>query len=365
MKFSAEREAILSPLHAVIGVVERRQTMPILANVLVVAKSDGLTMTATDLEVELSANTQAQVQEPGEITLPGRKLLDIVKALPDKANVTVTVEGERAVIRSGKSRFTLATLSASDFPVIENIDAKQKISLAQTDMKMLLDKTHFSMAQQDVRYYLNGLLFELSEQQVRLVATDGHRLALAEAKLSESVTSPLQVILPRKGVLELQRVLGNQGEVQISISSNHMRISVEGVRFTSKLIDGRFPDYSRVIPQDPNRIVGADRLALRTALQRAAILSNEKYRGIRLTLKPGLLVMQAHNPEQEEAEEELEVTYVGETMEIGFNVNYLMEALAAVDGEQVELGFTDGNSSCLIKSPGVVASRYVVMPMRL
>jgi DNA polymerase-3 subunit beta len=221
------------------------------------------------------------------------------------------------------------------------------------------------MAQQDVRYYLNGLLFELSEQQLRLVATDGHRLALAEAKLATAVGAGMQVILPRKGVLELQRILGTQGEVEISISSNHMRISVEGVRFTSKLIDGRFPDYSRVIPNDPNRIVGADRVGLRTALQRAAILSNEKYRGIRLTLKPGVLVMQAHNPEQEEAEEELEVAHTGEAMEIGFNVNYLMEALAAVDGEQVELGFTDGNSSCLIKAPGTVASRYVVMPMRL
>lgn len=365
MKFSAEREAILSPLHAVIGVVERRQTMPILANVLLLAETDTLRVTATDLEVELSASGTAQIQEPGEITLPGRKLLDIIKALPDKALVTITIEGERAVIRSGKSRFTLATLPASDFPVVENIDVKQSFSLAQADLKNLLDKTHFSMAQQDVRYYLNGLLFELANQQLRLVATDGHRLALAEAKLAEPVGNGLQVILPRKGVLELQRVLGNQGVVEITIGANHMRISVDGVRFTSKLIDGRFPDYSRVIPNDPTRLVGADRLALRTALQRAAILSNEKYRGIRLTLKPNLLVMQAHNPEQEEAEEELEVTHGGEAMEIGFNVNYLMEALAAVDGEQVELGFTDGNSSCLIKAPGVVNSRFVVMPMRL
>ena len=365
MKFSAEREAMLSPLQAVIGVVERRQTMPILSNVMVMAKPDGLTMTATDLEVELSASGHVQIQEPGEITIPGRKLLDIIKALPEKALVAVILEGERVVIRSGKSRFTLATLPASDFPVIENIEIKQKITLSQTDMKTLLDKTHFSMAQQDVRYYLNGLLFELSNQQLRLVATDGHRLALAEANLAEPVTATLQVILPRKGVMELQRVLGNQGTVEISISTNHMRITVDGVRFTSKLIDGRFPDYNRVIPQDPNRIVGAERQALRAALQRAAILSNEKYRGIRLTLKSGLLVMQAHNPEQEEAEEELEVTHNGDLMEIGFNVNYLLEALSAVDGDQVELGFTDGNSSCLIKSPGTVASRYVVMPMRL
>lgn len=364
MKFSAEREAILNPLHAVTGVVERRQTMPILANVLLVAKDQKLVVTATDLEVELSASTPAAIQEAGEITVPGRKLLDIIKALPEKAAVTFSIEGERAIIRSGKSRFTLATLSASDFPTVENIEAKQKFSLPQSDLKILLDKTHFSMAQQDVRYYLNGLLFELADHQLRLVATDGHRLALAETKLKDPVAS-LQVILPRKGVLELQRILGNQGEVELSISTNHMRVTVDGVRFTSKLIDGRFPDYGRVIPNEPTRIVGADRVSLRTALQRAAILSNEKYRGIRLTLKPGSLVLQAHNPEQEEAEEELEVAHTGEAMEIGFNVNYLMEALAAVDGDKVELGFTDGNSSCLIKSPDTVNSRYVVMPMRL
>jgi DNA polymerase-3 subunit beta len=365
MKFSAEREAILTPLQAVTGVVERRQTMPVLANVLLVAKDDVLTITATDLEVELSASNAATVQDAGEITVPGRKLLDIVKALPDRAMVTVSIEGERAVVRSGKSRFTLTTLPAADFPVVENIEVKQKVSLPQTELKMLLDKTHFSMAQQDVRYYLNGLLFELSDRQLRLVATDGHRLALAESSLAEPVGVGLQVILPRKGVLELQKILGTQGDVQLSIGANHMRVSVDGVRFTSKLIDGRFPDYSRVIPNEPNRVVGASRLGLRAALQRAAILSNEKYRGIRLTLKPNLLIMQAHNPEQEEAEEEMEVNHSGEAMEIGFNVNYLMEALAAVDGDAVELGFTDGNSSCLIKAPGAVSARYVVMPMRL
>jgi len=221
------------------------------------------------------------------------------------------------------------------------------------------------MAQQDVRYYLNGLLFELHEQQLRLVATDGHRLALAESTLKDAIKTPLQVILPRKGVLELQRILGSEGEVELAIGANHMRVSVDGVRFTSKLIDGRFPDYGRVIPADPTRVVESNPSVVRAALQRAAILSNEKYRGIRLTLKSDALVMQAHNPEQEEAEEELEVKYQGEGMEIGFNVNYLMEALSAVEGDQVELGFTDGNSSCLIKAPGSVKARYVVMPMRL
>lgn len=365
MKFSAERDAILSPLQAVTGVVEKRQAMPMLANVLLVGKDGTLRVTATDLEVELSASGNVDLQEAGEITVPGRKLLDIVKALPEKAIINFSLEGERAILRSGKSRFTLTTLAATDFPTVENIEIKQNVTLPQSELKLLLEKTHFSMAQQDVRYYLNGLLFELADQQLRLVATDGHRLALAEAKLNEPVVSGLQVILPRKGVLELQRILGNQGDVQVSIGSSHMSVSIDGIRFTSKLIDGRFPDYTRVIPQEPSRIVGSSRVALRTALQRAAILSNEKYRGIRLTLKAGTLVMQAHNPEQEEAEEELEVTYVGENMEIGFNVNYLMEALAAVDGEMVELGFTDGNSSCLVKAPGPGRTRYVVMPMRL
>ena len=365
MKFSAVRDSFLNPLQAVAGVVERKQTMPVLANVLLAGKGDTLTITATDLEVELSSTASVQIHEAGEITIPGRKLVDIIKALPDKSEINISVEGERVIVRSGKSRFTLTSLPASDFPSTENIDVKQKIKVSQSELKLLLDKTHFSMAQQDVRYYLNGLLFELQDEQMRLVATDGHRLALSETKLREPVKTPLQVILPRKGVLELQRILGTQGEVELAIGANHMRVSVEGVRFTSKLIDGRFPDYGRVIPADPTRIVESNPSTVRAALQRAAILSNEKYRGIRLTLKTNALIMQAHNPEQEEAEEELEVKYQGEGMEIGFNVNYLLEALSAVEGDQVELGFTDGNSSCLIKAPGSVNARYVVMPMRL
>lgn len=365
MKFSAARDAILTPLQAVTGVVERRQTMPVLGNVLLVCKDDKLAITATDLEVELSATSSVHIEEAGEVTVPGRKFLDIVKALPESSEISFALDGGRVVIRSGKSRFMLTTLPASEFPSTENIDIKQRISLSQNGLKSLLEKTHFSMAQQDVRYYLNGLLFELADSVLRLVATDGHRLALAEMKLSEPVKTSLQVILPRKGVLELQRILGTQENVELSIGTNHVRVNVQGVRFTSKLIDGRFPDYTRVIPANPDRIVETSPSAIRASLLRAAILSNEKYRGIRLTLRNNSLVMQAHNPEQEEAEEELEVKYQGEMMEIGFNVNYLLEAIGAVQGELVELGFTDGNSSCLIKAPGDVDSKYVVMPMRL
>ncbi len=364
MKFTSERERVLEPLQAVIGVVERRQTMPILANVLLSARNGRLSVTATDLEVELLAGAEVTVQHAGEITVPGRKLLDIVRALPEKALVQFSLEGDKATIKAGKSRFSLTTLPAADFPAIEEIHAQLSFEVDQTTLKRLIDKTHFSMAQQDVRYYLNGMLLESDGKTLRTVATDGHRLALCEVELvTKSGTH--QVIVPRKGVLELQRLLGAEGTVAVQVGSNHVRITLGDIRFTSKLIDGRFPEYGRVIPAHPARTVKADREALRRALQRTAILSNEKYRGIRLALKQNLLVLTAHNPEQEEAEDEVEVVYQGEEFEVGFNVNYLLDALAAVDGAEVEVGLTDANSSCLVRAPGSGASRYVVMPMRL
>jgi DNA polymerase-3 subunit beta len=235
----------------------------------------------------------------------------------------------------------------------------------QGDFRRLIDKTHFSMAQQDVRYYLNGLLLETDGKVLRAVATDGHRLALCETELKERGKPSQQVIVPRKGVLELQRILGTDGSIELAIGTNHVRAQVGDIRFTSKLIDGRFPEYGRVIPAAPSRKVEADRETLRQALQRTAILSNEKYRGIRLTARPDLLMVQAHNPEQEEAEDQVEVAYQGEEVEIGFNVNYLLDALSAVDGDKVEIGLTDANSSCLIHAPGATHTKYVVMPMRL
>ncbi len=242
-------------------------------------------------------------------------------------------------------------MPAGEFPTVDEINAQQTLKVAHKDFKHLLDKTHFSMAQQDVRYYLNGLLLETSAKVLRTVATDGHRLAMAEIELPEGGKAGQQVIIPRKGVLELQRILGPSDEMlEISVGSNHVRVAIGDVRFTSKLIDGRFPEYGRVIPDKPPRVVSAVREDLRHALQRAAILSNEKYRGIRFALKPNTLVIQSHNPEQEEAEEELEVGYDGEELEIGFNVNYLLDALAAIDAQDVQIGLTDGNSSCLIRA---------------
>ena len=369
MKFSAEREAILAPLQNVMGVVERRQTMPILANVLLSGKNGKLSVTATDLEVELVASSAVDLQEPGDVTVPGRKFLDIIRALPERAMVTVTVDGERAHVRSGKSRFTLSTLTAGDFPTVEQIHAQQTLKLKQSDFRRLLDKTHFSMAQQDVRYYLNGLLLEVDSKMLRTVATDGHRLALCQVALEQSGiaagAAPLQVIVPRKGVLELQRLLSGEGEVELAIGSNHVRIHIGDIRFTSKLIDGRFPEYSRVIPPHPPRLVKADRDTLRAALQRAAILSNEKFRGVRVVLSDGELKIICTNAEQEEAEEVLDVPYKGDSLDIGFNITYLLDVLQHLATERVQLAFGDANSSALVTMPGRDDYKYVVMPMRI
>ena len=365
MKFSASRETILKPLHAVIGVVERRQTMPILSNVLLTVSDNKLTMTATDLEVELRAEAEVEASSTGEITIPGRKLHDIFRALPDDVQVDFALSGDRVTIKAGRSRFTLSTLRAADFPMVEEVAAQQTLRLARQELRHLLEQTQFSMAQQDVRYYLNGLLFETEGKTLRSVATDGHRLALAELEMAEPAQRNEQIIVPRKGVLELQRLLDGDGEVELTLGANHVQAQVDSIRFTSKLIDGKFPDYGRVVPAEPPNIVKADRKLLRHALQRAAILSNEKYRGVRLALAENNVTIQANNPEQEEAEESVEVEYSGEVMEIGFNVTYLLEALSAVSEEQVEVGLGDTNSSCVIRAPGSVNNKFVVMPMRL
>ncbi len=365
MKFTAAREALLKPLQAVMGVVERRQTMPILANVLLVAKDGKVAVTATDLEVELVANAGVEIEGAGEVTVPGRKLLDICRALPDGAEVAIAMSGEKLAVKSGRSKFSLTTLPAADFPTIEDINAGQTLGLPQATLCRLLDKTHFSMAQQDVRYYLNGLLMETDGKYLRAVATDGHRLALCQVRLGGKKMPEQQVIVPRKGVLELQRLMSGEGDVDLQLGSNHIRIELEGIRFTSKLIDGRFPEYERVIPTDTSNQLAADRELFKGALQRTAILSNEKYRGIRLIIRNNGIVLQAHNPEQEEAEEEFEVKYKGDDIEIGFNVNYLLDSLGAIESEEVTLSVVDGNSSCLLREPGNDDYKYVVMPMRL
>ena len=366
MKFTVDRETLLKPLQQVIGVVERRQTLPVLGNLLMVAGNDGLVITATDLEVEIQSRVGIEIDEPGEITLPARKLVDICKALPEGARIQFSITDQKAQIRSGKSRFTLATLPAADFPLVETIKGDCSFTIPQNRLKELIERTQFSMAQQDVRYYLNGLMLEISNGLLRGVATDGHRLALCDMPVDIRVSETRQVIVPRKGIQELLRLLESNDElVQVDVGSNHIGISNADIRFSSKLVDGRFPDYDRVVPKGGDKLVLADRELLRQALSRTSILSNEKYRGIRLNLETNIIKIQAHNPEQEEADEEFEVDYAGAGLEIGFNVTYLLDVLSSVRSDHVEITLSDSNSSCLMREPGTEQYRYVVMPMRL
>jgi DNA polymerase-3 subunit beta len=367
MKFAVSREALLRPLQLVAGVVERRQTLPVLSNLLLTVDGNTLSMTGTDLEVQLVARVELAeaATSGGEVTVPARKLMDIWRALPEGSSVEFSLDDQRAVLRSGRSRFQLATLPASEFPSIDEGSAEQEFSLGQDQLGRLIERTAFSMAQQDVRYFLNGMLLEVDPEHIRTVATDGHRLAMCSATPGAGGTR-LQVIVPRKGVLELARLL-SEGEEQVGVvvGSNHLRATVGGFTFITKLVDGKFPDYERVIPRGGQREVFGDRLALREAFQRTSILSNEKYRGVRITLGSGSLTVQANNPEQEEAEETVEVQYEGDALEIGFNVSYLMDVLGVLDTDQVRITVSDANSSAVIEEPQGGDSVYVVMPMRL
>ena len=369
MRFKISKERLLKPLQIVSGAVERRHTLPILGNVLVTADVDGLTLTGTDMELELVARVPMSVEAPGEVTVPARKMTDICRALPPEAEVDFAVKEGRVTIRSGRSRFNLATLPAKDFPNVEGIVESRSLSVEAARLKRLLEGTLFAMAQQDVRYYLNGLLVETGEGRLRAVATDGHRLALCDMDLpGEEGTEVEQIIIPRKGVLELARLLGEvSGEVRVGIGSQACRVSAGEIRLATKLVEGRFPEYERVVPdpEECQRRMLADREALRQSLLRVSILSNDKYRAVRLGFEEQVLRILAHNPEQEEAEEEVEVEYVGEPLEVGFNVSYLIDALGAIASERVEFHLMDGNSSCLIRGVGETACRYVVMPMRL
>lgn len=369
MKFSVSRDVILQPLLLVAGAVERRQTMPILSNILCKVQGDELQVTGTDLEVELRAKVQVENAQEGETTLPARKLVDICKSLPEGADIRVSVDGSKAVFQSGKSRFTLATLGAQDFPAVQHDKSSEKIELLKSDIINLVQRTSFSMAQQDVRYYLNGMLWEIGKDSLVAVATDGHRLAVATAPVKSSSDSKRQLILPRKGVLELARLLGGNSDVEtitLEVGSNHVRVVTANIEFISKLVDGKFPDYKRVLPKGGDKLVKADRQTLRSALQRAAILSNEKYRGVRFVLTNETLSIQANNPEQEEANEEVVVDYEGSELEIGFNVNYVIDVLGVLDTDDICITLADTSSSALIQSGDMADDAlYVVMPMRL
>ena len=368
MKFTASRDALVRPLQLVTGVVERRQTLPVLSNLLVVADEREVSFTGTDLEVELIAHVTdgVSIAHAGQATIPARKLTDIWRSLPEGADISVQIEADRAIVRSGKSRFALSTLPTADFPRVEKAAGETELRLSRQQIRRLLDQTAFSMAQQDVRYFLNGMLIEATPTYIRSVATDGHRLAMCTVNESQPVDGRVQAIVPRKGVVELGRLLADgDGDVSLTLARNHLRVASDGYSLTSKLVDGRFPEYEKVIPKASPNLMTADREALRQAFIRASILSNEKYRGIRMILDKNELTIQANNPEQEEAEEVLAVEYAGQRLEIGFNVSYLQDVLAVLSTEKVCLSVSDANSSALIEGPGADDSVYVVMPMRL
>lgn len=370
MKFSVQREALLKSLSLVAGVVERRQTLAILANVLFDLDGNTLSLTGTDLEVEITGRVALDeaASENGQLTLPAKKLLDICKSLPDGSVLNFTLgENQKVTVSSGRSRFTLSTLPANEFPNVEEGDINADFSVLQGQLKRLIDRTAFAMAQQDVRYYLNGMLWELNANQLRVVSTDGHRLAMCDLQSDTiSVTDNTQIIVPRKGILELARSLVNDEDaVQIVFGQNHLRATTEDFTFITKLIDGKFPDYQRVLPRGGNKHVFGSRLGLKEAFSRAAILSNEKYRGVRLMLSDSTLTIQANNPEQEEAEDTVTVDYQGDSLEIGFNVNYLTDVMNVLSGETVKITLADSNSSALLEESADGDSVYVIMPMRL
>lgn len=363
----AKRDELLGPLSAVSGIIERRHTLPILSNVLVERSGEALSFLATDIEIQITARSGVLAAAEGRpVTVGARKLLDILRALPDGAEVALQHQDKRLVVRAGKSRFTLQTLAAEDFPrLAKPAGESARFELEQKALRRVLALVQYAMAQQDIRYYLNGLLMVIEDGMLKLVATDGHRLAYAALKLGAQLPRQ-EVIIPRKTVLELGKLLADSdASVKVEVGATQAAFSFGTVDLVSKLIDGKFPDYTRVIPTTHKNRLQAAREPLRQALLRAAILSNEKFRGVRWVLADGSLKIVSSNAEQEEAHEELEVSYSGDALDIGFNVNYLLDVLNNVSGESIECAFGDAASSALISYPSERDFKYVVMPMRI
>ncbi len=369
MKFTLNREQLVGPLQLVSGAVERRPTLPILGNILLKVDGRRLWLTGTDLEVELISNIlidSPNVLVDGEITVPAKKFVDIVRSLPDGCDISFSLDANKLVLKAGRGRYSLSTLSAADYPNLEDWQGEVEFEMRSCDVKRLLDSTQFSMAQQDVRYYLNGMSLETDGNIVRTVATDGHRLALCKITLDDANLSSRQVIIPRKGVLEIGRLISDDDHlIKVQLGANHIRVFSNEYIFTSKLVDGRFPDYRRVLPKETNKLIVADKALMKEAFSRAAILSNEKFRGVRLNFLAGELKITANNPEQEEAEEIIDVDYQGEPLEIGFNVSYLLDVLSVVSCDKIQFSLSDSNSSALIEGFGDSDALYVIMPMRL
>ena len=362
------RDALLAPLQSVAGIVEKRHTLPILSNVLIEKHADQLTMLATDIEIQIRTTTGGHIGgEDASITVGARKLQDILRALPDSAEISLTLDDKRLTVKAGRSRFQLQTLPAADYPRLNlPTDAAAHLSIGQRTFKRQLAQVAYAMAQQDIRYYLNGLLLIAEGNELRMVATDGHRLAYAASDLEAPVEQRTEAILPRKTVLELARQLADSDDpLEILLAGNQAVFRFGPIELVTKLIDGKFPDYERVIPTAHPKLIHFARQPLLSALQRAAILTNEKFRGVRMVLEDGVLRIASTNAEQEEAMDELEIDYQGDKLDIGFNVTYLLDVLNNLSSETVDWRFNDGNSSALITLPGNDKFKYVVMPMRI
>jgi DNA polymerase-3 subunit beta len=369
MKIEVQREDLLPALTSVAAVVERRQTLPILSNLLVQTTDEGFVLTATDLELQISCNIKGKVEEPGAITLPAKKFADLCKALPEKGLITIEIGQSRASIRSGRSRFALSILPAEDYPSLEGETTELWFEIETAVLVRMLERTSFAMAHQDVRYYLNGLLVEISTGKLVTVATDGHRLAKSEATLSSLDTweNTKQLILPAKSVAELKRLMSGMGgqQTRLEIGDRSVVIRVGENVVTTKLIDGRYPDYGRVIPSQLEHSAMVERDLLREALARTAVLSYEKQKGVRMTFEEGNLRLEVSNPEHEEAREDIGIDYDGQTTTIGFNVGYWLDVLNVVDGKEIEMKFLDSEVSAILSDPDSPGELYVVMPMRI
>lgn len=366
MQFIISREQLLKPLQQVCGVLSSRPNIPVLNNILLQISGNKLVLTGTDLEVELSTEAELLGADfQGRTTIPAKKFLDICRSLPEQSELSVSFEEDRAIIKSGRSKFNLSTLPAEEYPNLTDWHSEVDFTLEQNTLRRLIEATQFSMANQDARYFLNGMKFETEGNLLRTVATDGHRLAVCTIALEQDLQSH-SVIVPRKGVLELGRLLDNSElPVRLQIGTSNLRITLGNVVFTSKLIDGRFPDYRRVLPRNATHILEADWDNLKQAFVRAAILSNERFRSVRLQLSENQLTITATNPEQEQAEEIIDVSYSGDEMEIGFNVGYILDVLNALKCERVRMRLTDSSSSCLIEDCQDTSAEYVIMPMRI
>lgn len=366
MIFNIQRETLLHPLSEINGVVEKKQTLAILGNFYIKAYAGILSITASDSEVEMVGTCHADIIEEGEVTVPARKFFDICRALQDGSMITFSTEENKCLVQTGKSKFSLATLSGTEYPLIENIETYDSLELDSTLLKKLLTQSAFCMAVQDVRYFLNGLLFEIDNNKVRCVAADGHRLALSEAEFENNNNLNKQLLIPRKGILELQKLIRDKDQkIKINMGKNHINFICDTISLTSKLIDGNFPDYQTVIPLNMEKSLTADKNLLKSSLQRAAILSNEQFKGVKLNITNNSMKIIGHNPEQEQAEEIIDIESDIEEIKTGFNVTYLIDAINAIEGDTIMFNFKDALSSCLIKQPDDNSCRLVVMPIRI